>query len=46
LEFLNQRTHAATAEYTDPLASRAGRQPGSRVVAGKVIQPGEGGDAA
>jgi predicted DNA-binding transcriptional regulator AlpA len=46
LEFLNQRTHAATAEYANPLAPRIGRKAGSKVVEGKVVQPEEGGDAA
>ncbi len=44
--WLQERLHRSTAEYADPLASRAGRQPGSRVVAGKVLRPEESGDAA
>jgi len=43
---LEDPTHLRTSEYADPLAPRIGRKPGSRVVAGKVVRPEEGGDAA
>jgi predicted DNA-binding transcriptional regulator AlpA len=42
LEFLTERTHAATAEYD---TGTAGRKLGSRVVAGRVVAPEEVGDA-
>jgi hypothetical protein len=43
-EWLRERAYRSTAGYADP-AKPAGRKPGTRVVDGRVVAPGESVDA-